>query len=190
MFILTSRLVFNRRLIEWLTGRLKKKKPAVFNRSVSRLLSHSITMETGASQRVSRSPKCARCRNHGFVVALKGHAGRCRFSQCGCWKCALITERTRIMARHRGIRKGQRADEHERGAGETGNGIGASSDANGDPMSGVVRSPARGADTEDRTYTELEAPEPAWAPNTDPETPHKSPDRCRGAEESAVSAGK
>ncbi|KAM9500914.1 uncharacterized protein Hap1MRO34_006756 [Clarias gariepinus] len=51
--------------------------------------------------RSRRSPKCARCRNHGFSVPLRGHAGRCRFARCDCWKCALITERTRITARQR-----------------------------------------------------------------------------------------
>ncbi|XP_026792005.2 doublesex- and mab-3-related transcription factor DM-W [Pangasianodon hypophthalmus] len=151
-------------------------------------------METVSSQRVSRSPKCARCRNHGFVVVLKGHAGRCRFSQCSCWKCALISERTRIMAKQRGIRKSQRAEEHETGAGETGNGIGAALEVNGDPVSGaterVTKSPARGTDTEDKTYTELEVPGPAasgaWAPTTEREIAQKSSDQCKGIQDNAI----
>uniref|UniRef100_A0A673N5A3 Doublesex- and mab-3-related transcription factor B1-like n=1 Tax=Sinocyclocheilus rhinocerous TaxID=307959 RepID=A0A673N5A3_9TELE len=55
----------------------------------------------------ARSPKCARCRNHGFVVQLKGHSGRCQFKQCLCWKCSLINERTRILASQRRIRSVQ-----------------------------------------------------------------------------------
>lgn len=149
-------------------------------------------METGSSQRVSRSPRCARCRNHGFAVALKGHAGRCRFSQCSCWKCALISERTRLMARQRAIRKGQQRaeEERERGAGETGNGTGASSEVNGDTVSAVRK---RVTDTEDETHTELEVLEPAasrtWAPTTDPGIQQKSSDDCTGTEDNAIITG-
>ncbi|KAJ8011196.1 hypothetical protein DPEC_G00055660 [Dallia pectoralis] len=52
-----------------------------------------------------RNPKCARCRNHGFIVQLKGHSGQCQFVQCRCWKCSLIAERTKIIALHRMIKK-------------------------------------------------------------------------------------
>uniref|UniRef100_A0A671K8C9 DM domain-containing protein n=1 Tax=Sinocyclocheilus anshuiensis TaxID=1608454 RepID=A0A671K8C9_9TELE len=58
-------------------------------------------------ERAARSPKCARCRNHGFVVQLKGHSGKCPFKQCLCWKCSLINERTRILASQRRIRSAQ-----------------------------------------------------------------------------------
>lgn len=61
-------------------------------------------------QKVPRTPKCARCRNHDFVVPLKGHAGKCQFLSCKCWKCSLITERTKIMATQRRLRKNQRGD--------------------------------------------------------------------------------
>ncbi|KAG9343337.1 hypothetical protein JZ751_014318, partial [Albula glossodonta] len=60
-----------------------------------------------ANRKVVRNPKCARCRNHGFVVQLKGHAGKCPFSSCDCWKCSLITERTKIMAIQRQMGKKQ-----------------------------------------------------------------------------------
>ncbi|KAJ8274509.1 hypothetical protein COCON_G00091340 [Conger conger] len=59
------------------------------------------------TRKVVRNPKCARCRNHGFVVQLKGHAGKCPFSPCDCWKCSLITERTKIMAIQRRMGKNQ-----------------------------------------------------------------------------------
>ncbi|XP_066538104.1 doublesex- and mab-3-related transcription factor C2-like isoform X2 [Hoplias malabaricus] len=51
--------------------------------------------------KMARRPKCTRCRNHGFTAELKGHAGKCPFVQCACWKCALITERRNITAKHR-----------------------------------------------------------------------------------------
>lgn len=49
-------------------------------------------------------PKCTRCRHHGLVVPLKGHKKRCPYLSCGCWKCGLITERTRIATLQRHLR--------------------------------------------------------------------------------------
>ncbi|KAI4885197.1 hypothetical protein NFI96_016655, partial [Prochilodus magdalenae] len=62
------------------------------------------------NKKTARIPKCVRCRNHGFAVELKGHSGKCQFLACACWKCSLITERTKIMAKQRGIRKSQPDD--------------------------------------------------------------------------------
>lgn len=64
------------------------------------------------AHKMLRTPKCSRCRNHGFLVAVKGHAGNCRWKQCTCDKCFLITERQKIMAEQKMLRK-QASDEDQ-----------------------------------------------------------------------------
>ncbi|XP_051788721.1 doublesex- and mab-3-related transcription factor 1Y-like [Erpetoichthys calabaricus] len=58
-----------------------------------------------------RRPKCVRCRNHDLLVPIKGHARKCPFYLCQCWKCALNSERTRIATIQRSLKRKQQAEQ-------------------------------------------------------------------------------
>lgn len=45
-----------------------------------------------------KPPLCARCRNHGVEVLLKGHKSHCLFRYCQCGQCEMTVLRQNVVA--------------------------------------------------------------------------------------------
>lgn len=56
-------------------------------------------------------PNCARCKNHGLKITLKGHKRYCKYRSCNCEKCRLTSDRQKIMALQTSWRRAQAQDE-------------------------------------------------------------------------------
>ncbi|KAG8191856.1 hypothetical protein JTE90_019792 [Oedothorax gibbosus] len=50
-------------------------------------------------KKVTRQPKCAKCKNHHIDVLVKGHKHFCPYKKCNCKLCEIVKNRQDIMKR-------------------------------------------------------------------------------------------